>query len=338
MHSKRVFLIVPFILGYCLLFTCDSEQNPVSSGNETYVTAYGAVTQVDDYPLLTLTYTADYQFDAYLQTGDIPFYTSITSGSKNYACTCFSAFGDDSRLFGRNYDWPDHATYFLVFTDPPDGNASVSTVDMTFFDYHRNESPASSDNQRTRRTAPYYPFDGMNEKGVAIGMNAIPEAQTPYNISKVTIGELQLIRLVLDYANSTREAIALIQQYNIQMEDPPIHYLIADTSGHSAIIEFVDGQMKIIDNTDPWQVTTNFIVTGLSSHQNAPCWRYKTAYETLNAHSGVIGENAAMNLLQSVSVATTRWSVVFNMKNGELQIATGRDYENLHHFRIPNDK
>ena len=45
-----------------------------------------------------------------------------------------------------------------------------------------------------------YIADGMNEKGVAVGMNAVPNAQSPYDPSKVTIGELHLILLVLDYA------------------------------------------------------------------------------------------------------------------------------------------
>jgi predicted choloylglycine hydrolase len=254
---SRLSIIVFF--GF-LLYACDKKSDPISSVNQTYQTSFGTVTQIDDYPLFMLNYSSDYKFDDYLHTGNIPFYTSNNSNSKNYCCTCFSAFGEDNRLLGRNYDWSVASSYFLVFTDPPNGYSSVSTVDMYFFDYDHDQSPDFEGNLNTIRTLPYYPFDGMNEKGVAVGMNALSHAQSPYDPSKVTIGELQLIRLVLDYASSTREAITLIQQYNIRMEDPPIHYQIADSSGHSVIIEFVNGRMEIMDNTSPWQVTTNFII------------------------------------------------------------------------------
>jgi len=165
-------------------------------------------------------------------------------------------------------------------------------------------------------------------------MNAVPYANSPYDGSKVTIGELQLIRLVLDYASSTEEAINLIQQYNIRMEEPPVHYLIADSSGHSAIVEFVNGSMEVMENPEPWQVTTNFVITGLNDPHNAPCWRYRTAHETLYNFSGALTESDATNLLQDVSVSITRWSTVYNLKEMKLQTTMGRDYGNLHQFRI----
>ena len=329
---SRLYIIVFF--GF-LLYACDKESAPISSVNGTYETSYGSISQIDDYPLFKIYYTSDYKFDQFLQTGEIPFYTSNTSNSKNYSCTCFSVFSEDNRLLGRNYDWSVASSYFLVFTDPPSGYSSVSTVDMYFFDYDHDQSPDFEGNLNTIRTLPYYPFDGMNEKGVAIGMNALQQAQPPYDASKVTISELQLIRLVLDYASSTREAITLIQQYNIRMEDPPIHYLIADSSGHSVIIEFVNGKMEIMENTNPWQVTTNFIITGLDSPENAPCWRYKTACEALSINNGFLNEEETLSLLQNVSVSATRWSTVFNLKTGQIQIAMGRDFENMHFFTIP---
>lgn len=334
MHLRHLFFLVSLVFIYFFLSSCDEEWDPISSVNQTYETSYGIVNQINDYPLFAMNYSSDYKFDEYLQTGIIPIYASSKSKSKNFSCTCFSAFGENNRLLGRNYDWSEHSTYFILFTNPPNGYSSVSTVDLSFFDYDHEKSPAFSDNQNTIRRLPYCAFDGMNEKGVAVGMNAVPYAQSPYDASKVTIGELQLIRLVLDYASSTQEAITLIKQYNIRMEDPPVHYLIADSSGQSVIIEFVNGRIEIIDNSNPWQVTTNFVITGLSDPQNAPCWRYRTAYKTLSNDSGILSESDVTSLLQEVSVSITRWSTIFNFKSGQLQIAMGRDYENLHHFTI----
>ena len=333
-NPKKIYLIVLIVTISYLLCGCYKEWEPISAGTQAYETSYGIVTQIDDYPLFTLHYSTDYKFDEYLKTGYIPRYTFNNSSSKYFSCTCFSAFGENSRLFSRNYDWAKHATYFIVFTDPLNGYSSVSTVDLSFFNYNHSESPAFSDNQNTLRLLPYFPFDGMNEKGVAVGMNALSSANSPYDPNKVTIGELQMIRLVLDYASSTTEAISLIQQYNIRVEEPPIHYLIADSSGHSVIIEFVNGEMITMENTNPWQVTTNFIITGSAAPHNAPCWRYSTTYETLSTNNGVSSESDVVNLLQSVSVSGTRWSNVFNLKTGGMQITIGRNYENPHRFSI----
>jgi choloylglycine hydrolase len=329
---KLLFKLCFFAFFYLLLCACDKESGPVSSVNET---PYGTVTQIDDYPLYKIDYSSDYKFDQFLQTGDIPFYTTNISSNKKYSCTCFSVFGEDQRLLARNYDWSVASSYFLVFTDPPNGYSSVSMVDMYFFEYDHNQTPDFEGNLNIIRTLPYYPFDGMNEKGVAVGMNALDRADSPYDPAKITLGELQLIRLVLDYAGSTQEAISLIQQYNIRMENPPIHYLIADSSGYSVVIEFVNGKMEIMENSTPWQVTTNFIITGLDNYENAPCWRYKSVCERLDNTNGSLSEIEALDLLQTVSVSATRWSTLFNLKTGQLQIAMGGNFENFHFFMIP---
>ena len=329
------------VLPVCILITnlsvstCDKPFDPADSIDQTWETASGTVTLIDASPLYTIEYTADYRFDDYLRTGSMPFAFAEHTDSARFSCTCFSAFGDGSRLLGRNYDWDDPSVTYLVFTDPPDGYASAATVDLSFFAYNAQEAPDHSANENTLRRLPYFPFDGMNERGVAVGMNALNSAVSPFDPSKVTIGELQAIRLVLDYAASTDEAIGLFRQYNIRMENPPIHYLIADSSGHSVIIEFVNGNMEVMHNPDPWQVTTNFIITNLSRPEDASCWRYRTAYNQLKLKNGLFAADDAKDLLQAVSVTITRWSTVYDLTTGRLQIARGRYYETFHSFSVP---
>jgi hypothetical protein len=89
-----------------------------------------------------------------------------------------------------------------------------------------------------------------------------------------------------------------------------------------------------MENAAPWQVTTNFVITGLGNPLEAPCWRFRTAYETLSLNEGEMSESAAIDLLQNVSVASTRWSTVFDMKSGQMKIAMGRNYQNPHVFTI----
>ena len=159
-------------------------------------------------------------------------------------------------------------------------------------------------------------------------MMAVPHAESPYTLSRFTLGEIKLIRLVLDYAESLDHAISLIQGYNIRMEEPPIHYMISDSSGQSAIIEFLAGEMKIIPNADPWQVSTNFILSELDDPGKATRWRFRRACDNLEVVDGSVTDASAMVILGSVSHAYTFWSVVYNMDTGDIHIAPGRKFSN----------
>jgi choloylglycine hydrolase len=155
----------------------------------------------------------------------------------------------------------------------------------------------------------------------------------------VTIGSLDAIRLLLDKAGTVDEAIALLGAYNIDWEGgPPLHYLIADAAGHSAVIEFLEGEMQVLPSEEPWQVATNFLLTGLSPERAVrSCRRFATAYETLERAEGSLPPAEAMDLLEGVSQDITMWSVVYGMTGGDIRVSVGRDFEDIHQFRLPMD-
>ncbi|HUV35277.1 MAG TPA: carcinine hydrolase/isopenicillin-N N-acyltransferase family protein, partial [Candidatus Desulfaltia sp.] len=70
-------------------------------------------------------------------------------------------------------------------------------------------------------TAPYMPFDGMNEAGLVVAMAAISHAEPPRDSGKVTLDEIGVIRLLLDRAATVEEALGLLGEYNVEMVDPP---------------------------------------------------------------------------------------------------------------------
>ena len=293
--------------------------------------------KMDDYPLYTMTYYGDYNFAARAgRSGNsqtrIP---SLDVEDLPFGCTCFTSLEDSNEiLLGRNFDW-DSSIPLLLYTDPPVGYASVSIVDLEFLGYTRQNLPDNYDNRSNLLQAPWWPFDGMNEMGVAIGMMAVPHADSPLDPSKITLGEIDAIRLVLDFAATTEEAIQLMDEYNILMETPPIHYLITDRNSDSAIIEFVNDEMIVIRNEEPWQVSTNFIINGSGAPANSSCWRYNSAYSQLQEASGSISSSDAMSILQSVS-ASTKWSVVYDVVSGDIQVAVGTDYNNIYTFNMNN--
>jgi Linear amide C-N hydrolases, choloylglycine hydrolase family len=293
--------------------------------------------QVDDYPLYVMHLYGDYGFDDWLKTGmqagaTVPVGPPPNRGDR--ACSCFSAFGRTGQaILGRHFDWHNRPT-LLLFTHPPRGYDSVSMVDVSYLGFSAVK-PSWSDRLRLLDAA-YFPFDGMNERGLAVGMMAVPNAQATNDARKVTIDSLAVIRLLLDKAQYVDEAVALLGAYNVDWGDgPPLHYLIADARGTSVVAEFVDGEMKILRNEQPWQVATNFVLSGQSSESaRSQCDRFAAAYGTLEQAQGQVSQAEAMALLEVVSQSTTMWSVVYDMQGGQVAVAMGRNYAQVHYFEL----
>jgi hypothetical protein len=284
--------------------------------------------KVDDYPLYVVHYNGDYGFSEYLATGETPLMGYIHVPG----CTVFTAIGGGETLMGRNFDFPSNPA-LLLYTDPPDGYASVSMVDLGYFGYSLDSLPQENDLD-SLLAAPYLPFDGMNERGLVVGMAAIPEALAPISEGKTTIGEIQAIRLLLDYAEDVDDALTLLKEYNVDMTTPPIHYMIADRSGESVVVEYIQGEMHVIREETPYQVMTNFIIQGAQTGPDAPCWRYRAVHRGLEGSNDAVSAGEAMDLLSEASQSSTIWSIVYETSIGEMHVAMGCSYERVHTFSL----
>jgi hypothetical protein len=282
--------------------------------------------QVDDYPLYTMRYYGAYEQRASsAQTASLP----------AWACSLFAAMGDaDHKLYGRNFDW-EYSPAVLLFTDPPDGYASVSMVDIAYFGFEGDQAGTLTDLPLIERQAllhtPFWPFDGMNERGLAVGMAAVPTGNMRPDPNKETMGSLGVIRQMLDHAGNVDEALAILQSYNIDFEDgPPLHYLMADSSGRSLLVEFYQGETVVIPNETPWHQATNFLRASAGESAEGECWRYDKISQRLTEAEGQLTVQDAMNLLADVSQGSTQWSVVYGMSSGDVNVTMGREYDNVH--------
>ncbi len=290
--------------------------------------------KIDDYPLFVMDMYDDYHFEGYLKTGILPLPPGFNLPSGG--CSCFSAFNlPDQAIFGRNYDWTKHIPILLLFTHPANGYASASMVDLSL---GFGEKEPSWDDPRDRRLlslTPYIPLDGMNERGLTVALMKVPEAQAPADPNKVSIIFLAAIRMMLDKAQSVDEAISLLREYNLIYLQQ--HLLIADVGGNSAVVEFVNGEMKVIRGRNPWQVSTNFILSENKESLRSMCPRYSTLDRTLEQTHGRISTDKALSLLKDVSqhgAAKTIFSMIYNMVNGEIDIAVDRKFDHLYRYSL----
>ena len=312
--------------------TRQAAEAPLS---EQQVATLNSLKKVDDYPLYTMHYYgssetswASPEDSRELANANVP---------STWACSLFAAMGDASKFYGRNFDW-EFSPALLLFTHPKNGYASVSMVDMAYLgvdDKVRTLTELPLDQRRALFQAPTLPFDGMNERGLVVGMAAVPSGNRQPDPSKQTIDSLMVIRKMLDQASTVDEALAILQRYNIDWGGgPPLHYLIADRSGRAVLVEFYQGELRLIPNDKPWHLATNFLRSSVNGSAEGQCERYDKLDRKLATAEGKINAQDAMSLLRDVSQTGTQWSVVYGMSTGDISVTMGRQYGRAHTFRI----
>lgn len=330
----------------------------------------GSQTPDEQKTLATLDIVNDHPFYKMTFYGDYPRYLEIKKrfywamGFPKPDCSSFAALnGEGHPILGYNNDG-ESRPILLLFTDPSDGYASISisAIGDGFPWFTRSFTPFDSERARSLLLyAPYSTQTGVNEMGLAVSTMTDPEGSWSLDPEKETVGAAEARRLILDHAKDVEQAITLLSKYNISYQGTSVsHLLLADRSGHSALLEWVDGGMKVIRNTQPWQVSTNFRVYGadeiikadIAQYQVGEAisndnlgrkyWRYVTAWETLRKADGLLSQEQSLKLLNTISVdlvnngtrILTHYSVVYDLVTGEVQIVTDRNYQDVLSFRL----
>lgn len=273
------------------------------------------------------------------------------------ACSSFTAQTEDGdQLFARNYDFSKTNTC-LVFTEKnPGRHASISTTDLQFLGIDVEKDLDGFMNKVTSLAAAYTPLDGINDAGVSCGIYMTYQGgektlATDQNTEKPDFTSTTLLRLILDYADSVEEAVEIASSYDLHdSAGTSYHYMVADSTGKSAILEWVNGtdstdndgsSRKLVvtyndkdqnigelEGSTDYQVITNFILQpgyyeGSAPEDKKGLDRYERIYEELNATDGIVkDEQAAMDILEIVGRRTwknddkngcTVHSAVYNM-------------------------
>lgn len=289
-------------------------------------------------------YSGDYGFDELLERGGVKSDSELTDFLIEYVVTgqldlmlqymgsgCSTLAASDkngNEYFGRNYDW-NYCEGIIMLSEPKNGYRSVSTVDGNYVTNPNFEIEGDI----KRLCALYCPLDGMNEKGVCICVNMISDNNAvDQNTEKPDITTTTAIRLVLDKAASTDEAVNLLKKYDMHFsKGQMIHFAISDASGKSVAVEYVNGEMCVTQT----KVMTNFYLTegekyGIGSKQSHT--RYDILTSLLEEKEN-IGQNGMRDALSSVSkknfgeFMSTEWSAVFDKTNLTVTYYHRENYE-----------
>lgn len=177
----------------------------------------------------------------------------------------------------------------------------------------------------------------MNERGVAISVLAVPDAQPPKDDHKIYLNTTTAIRLVLDKASSVNEAMELLKKYNYYfISDIDVHYLLSDSSGKTVIAAFEDNEVKFYETNTNYQAASNFSFRDLNLNENNnECTRYSTAFNKLSNNKGILTEDEAVKLLEDVVIdGKTQWSVLYNQITGKVIVYMNMNFENPYVFNL----
>ena len=232
-----------------------------------------SIKKVDDYGFYTMEYAGDYGFDDFLTIGAsndeelIAFVAQkllkglpISITGPDLSCSTFNAITPEGEyIFGRNFDM-DYSPGMLVYTKPDNGYESISMVNLAFIGYKDDYMPEQFFDKILALAAPYVPMDGINEKGLAVGVLLLPDAPaTKQETGKININSTTAIRMLLDKTATVDEAVAMLKQYDMHdSANSCFHYQITDATGNSAIVEYVNNEMHVLKPETRSQVCTNF--------------------------------------------------------------------------------
>ena len=222
-------------------------------------------------------------------------------------CALYAYMSEEGLLIGRNFDWLQRGgTVEFVSEDRVYGVPTKRFIQLQQMGSDR-------------------PFEGINSSGLFIAMAAVVDSpiQEDFNAEKPLIDALGLMRLVLERAENTEQAIALMSSFKIDYYQahnyPKAHYMIADPSGKVAIYE--EGKDVIMKTLSAGE---SLSLTNFQVNSQIPCERLNALNEFI--HTGEKSPVEEMfDAMNEAYVETTIWTSIYNLNEKNISLAIEED-------------
>ena len=296
--------------------------------------------------LYSLNYYADYGFDEFIKVGAKNWDECVEYMKKKIAkglaeridvlgtnCSSFVVYNEKGEvLFARNFDYT-YSPVVMTTTNPENGYAMIGACDMGFLRFAKEGEIKAHRLNLTNATVlycPYFTTDGMNEYGLAMSVLDCGYAKISTIEDAPTLTTCSMIRMVLENAKNVDEAIKLFKSYNISLEKPNHHFMIADATGRSVVMEYTEDGIVAFESS----VVTNFDLYD-SRHRGVGQDRYNIIENTLKEKNGILSEEEALDLLARVVVpGKAQYSTLYNLTTGEVHVFTHGDNSKVETFEL----
>ena len=261
-----------------------------------------------------------------------------------YGCAAFTVRDPENRfMMGRNFDFSE-STAMILHSRPRDGYESIATFNLRFLGFGEDWKPDSFAKKYMALSCLFVSLDGMNEKGLAIAdLMAGDDAETHQDRGKPDLTTTSALRYVLNRAATVDEAIALLESIDMHSDiGTAHHYAISDASGHSVVVEYIDGEMVV---TDTPIVTNHYLAEsrygyGLIPGDN----RYDILEDEYVEYLGVFDNDSLRNAMEKVSqtpsgsFAGTQWTVLMNLEDLTATYYLRRNFDKAYSFKLGTGK
>lgn len=322
-----------------------------------------SVKEKGDTGIYEINYAADYKLDELLEAGgasteeqlvqyiiktmlkglpiDVPYEIP------NLACSTFYAeTPEQGYIFGRNLD--NQTTDLAVIkTSPKGAYSSLSVVNLSFLGYTEDFTPNALLNRLNTLATAYFPLDGINEKGLAVGVLQLQAPATAQDNGKPDVGTTLAIRAMLDKCATVVEAVEWLKGVDMYAAAKGCyHFQIADATGKSVVVSYVDNEMIITEKENGFIAATNFYLHDVPFKYDAQGLdRYEILEKTLTEKKSVLTAQEGMNLLKNVRITgtdpdakgrvySTQWSSIYDLTNPSLSLCADMNYDDIYVYEV----
>lgn len=263
----------------------------------------------------------------------------------DFGCSTFSIPTEDGEvLMGRNYDFKYDSSCMMVHTKPWDGYESIAHAALNNIGA---DDPESSEQAKVAcLAAPFICLDGINEKGVGIAVLTEDSEPVAQDSDKPVLATTILIRLVLDKAATTQEALALLEDYDMYATSGrDYHFFITDKSNDSCVVEWDPDSATRDMVATPERSATNFYAMYMDRVEpNKKNGQYGHGLERYQAMESIFDDNngtgsneIAWEAIKAASLepdpenitSNTQWSIVYNLKNLTYELVLRRNWADV---------
>jgi len=232
------------------------------------------------------------------------------------ACTIFSVTGQRGTLIGNNEDYLNSYPEYVWFV------------------------PATAKRHgRILFGGKYQAEGGMNDQGLFLDF-AVAPVYNPPSWPKKPVQSFardgHITEEILAQCSTVREAVDFFRRYNLAGSG---HQLIADASGASVVIEWVQREMKVVRKQAPYQLVTNFWLAN-PLLGNFPCPRFTPAADLLD-HIGEPSEEKVAAVLHAAAWsqedAGTQYSNVYDLGAREVVVYYRGDFSRAKRFKLAEE-
>ena len=268
----------------------------------------------------------------------------VETSKESYGCSALTVkTPDGSVMMGRNFDFPS-AIGLIMHCIPDKGYETITTFNVEFYNFGEDFKPEGFKNQYMCLSGLFVALDGINEKGLAIAdLMAGDSIETHQRTSKPDLTTTAAISYMLKNAANVDEALKLLESIDMHSDiGSAHHYAMADVSGRSVVVEYVDNKMVV---TESPAVANHYLCeqklnVGLTEGDD----RYDRLCQRFDQTQGVMSEKQLTDAIATVSQPQrkgflgTAWTMVMDLSHPSVTYYSLRHFDKPFHFAFSRTK